>query len=158
MFTTPQEEHAFLQQLVGDWTYETEAFMGPDKPAEKMSGTETVRSLGGLWIVAEGKGKMPDGGDATMILTIGYDPAVKKYVGTWIGSMMARLWVYDITREGDWLHMESDGPSFDDPNKIVRYRDSIEIKSPDLRHFSSSFVGPDGKRLNFMTSVYRRAK
>lgn len=152
----PVAEHEFLQQLVGEWTYECEMLMGPDQPAQKMSGTESVRGLGGLWVLCEGKGKMPDGGDATMMLTIGYDPALGKYVGTWLGSMMARLWVYDITREGNSLHMESDGPAFDDPKKTVRYRDSIEVISPDLRKFTSSFVGDDGNRITFMSSEYRR--
>jgi hypothetical protein len=158
MFNKPEPQHAFLQQLVGEWTYDCEAHMGPDKPAEKMSGTESVRSLGGLWIIGEGKGKMPDGEGCTMILTLGYDPALKKYVGTWIGSMMSRLWVYDVTVDGNTINMESDGPAFDDPTRTVRFRDSIEIKSPDLRTFTSSFVGDDGKRFNFMTSEYRRQK
>lgn len=154
----PQPQHVFLQQLVGDWTYECDAIMGPDQPAQKMSGTETVRSLGGLWIIAEGKGKMPDGDDATMILTLGYDADAKKYVGTWLGSMMTRLWVYDVAVEGNVINMESDGPSFTDPTKTVRYRDAIEIKSPDLRVFTSSYVGDDGKRVTFMTSQYTRKK
>jgi Protein of unknown function (DUF1579) len=33
-----------------------------------------VRSLGGLWILAEGQGEMPGCGAATTVLTLGYDP------------------------------------------------------------------------------------
>ncbi|QOV89125.1 DUF1579 domain-containing protein [Humisphaera borealis] len=158
MHTKPEPQHAFLQQLVGEWTYDGEALMGPDSPPEKMSGTETVRSLGGLWVIGEGKGKMPDGGEATMIVTLGYDPALGKYVGTWIGSMMARLWVYEVTVEGNVINMESDGPSFADPNKTVRYRDAIEIVSSDHRIFTASFLPDDGSRITFMTIHYRRKK
>jgi len=46
MKTEPQKEHQWLQQLVGEWTYEGEASMGPDKPPEKFQGTESVRSIG----------------------------------------------------------------------------------------------------------------
>src|SRR6185295_16595790 len=82
----PQQEHKWLQRLVGEWTYEHEASMGPDQPPMKGTGTESVRSIGGLWTV--GEGEMPDGSPATTIMTLGYDPQSKRFVGTFIGSMM----------------------------------------------------------------------
>ena len=97
MTTESSKEHQWLQKLVGDWTFETEATMEPGEPPMKSKGTESVRSLGGLWIIAEGQGDMPDGSPATMIMTLGYDPHTKRYTGTWIGSMMTHLWVYDGT-------------------------------------------------------------
>src|SRR5688572_23347061 len=95
MQAEPQKEHQWLQKLVGDWTMEGECSMGPDQPPMKSMGVESVRSLGGLWTVAEGKGDMPEGGPCSMIMTLGYDPRTKRYVGTWIGSMMTHLWIYD---------------------------------------------------------------
>jgi hypothetical protein len=53
----PQKEHLWLQKLVGEWTFEAEASMGDGKPNEKTSGTERVRSLDGLWTVAEDRAK-----------------------------------------------------------------------------------------------------
>ena len=38
-----QREHRWLQQLVGEWTYEGEAAMGPDHPVQKWHGSESVR-------------------------------------------------------------------------------------------------------------------
>lgn len=67
---TPQEAHHWLQQLVGEWTYESEADMGPDQPPAKATGTENVRSLGGLWTLAEGEGEMPGGGMAKTLMTL----------------------------------------------------------------------------------------
>jgi Protein of unknown function (DUF1579) len=61
MNAKPQREHEWLHQLVGDWTYATEGVVESGKPAEKSGGTEHVRSVGGLWIVAEGQGQMPGG-------------------------------------------------------------------------------------------------
>lgn len=69
MKTEPRKEHQWLQKLVGEWTYETEAPMEPGQPPEKFTGTESVRLLGGLWIVAEGQGEMPGGGEATTVMT-----------------------------------------------------------------------------------------
>lgn len=60
-----QKEHEWLQKLVGDWTYESEMPMEPGAAPTKFTGTETVRSIGGIWILAEGKGEMPGGGTAT---------------------------------------------------------------------------------------------
>ncbi len=80
MKAEPQNEHQWLEKLVGEWTYETEATMEPDQPPEKATGTESVRSLG-RWILAEGQGEMPGCGAATTMLTLGYDPQKQRYVG-----------------------------------------------------------------------------
>jgi hypothetical protein len=48
MQTESQQEHQWLQQLVGEWTYETEATMQPSQPPLKCKGSERVRSLGSL--------------------------------------------------------------------------------------------------------------
>jgi hypothetical protein len=91
MKTEPQKEHQWLQKLVGEWTYECKASMEPGKPPEKLEGSESVRSLGGLWVVCEDRGGMPGAGMATTLMTLGYDPQKKQYVGTWVGSMMTYL-------------------------------------------------------------------
>ena len=56
MKAEPQKEHEWLHKLIGEWTYESEAAMGPDQPVEKVTGSESVRWLGGVWIIAEGEG------------------------------------------------------------------------------------------------------
>ena len=160
MNTEPQKEHRWLHKLVGEWVYETEAAMEPGKPPEKCGGTERVRSLGGLWILAEGQGEMPGGVPATMIMTLGYDPQKKRYVGTWIGSMMTHLWVYDgaLDQPERVLTLESDGPSMAGDGKMAKYRDVIELKSDDHRVLTSHVLGDDGKWAQFMTANYRRKK
>jgi hypothetical protein len=160
MNAEPQKEHRWLQKLVGEWTYESEAVMEPGKPPEKCGGTETVRSVGGLWIVAEGRGQMPGGEPATMVMTLGYDPEKKRFCGTWIGSMMTHLWVYDgaLDAGGTVLALEADGPSMAADGKLARYCDAIELKSDDLRILKSSVRGDDGSWKPFMTATYRRTQ
>ena len=51
----PSSEHLWLQRLVGEWSVESECLTGPDQPPMKWTGTETGRSLGGLWTVGPGK-------------------------------------------------------------------------------------------------------
>ncbi len=160
MMTEPQKEHQWLQKLVGEWTSEGEAEMGPGKPSEKVKGTESVRSLGGLWVLCEGRGEMPGGGMATMQMTLGYDSQKKQYVGTWVGSMMTYLWVYegslDATEKVLTLHTE--GPSMMAEEKITKYKDVIEFKSDDHRVLISHILSDDGTWHRFMTAHYRRTK
>ena len=155
----PQKEHQWLQKLVGEWTGEGEAVMEPGKPPMKWTTTESVRSLGGLWIFAEGQGEMPVSGDpATTIMTIGYDPQKKRYVGTFIGSMMTNLWVYEgsLDASGNVLTLDTEGPNMAAEGKMSKYRDVIELRSDDHRLMTSHMQGEDGNWNQFMTASYRR--
>jgi uncharacterized protein DUF1579 len=85
MHVEPQKQHQWLQKLVGEWTYETDAHSAPGKPPEKVTGTEMVRPLGATWVIAEGQGEMPGGaGPAASVMTLGYDPDRRSFVGTWV--------------------------------------------------------------------------
>ena len=154
----PQREHQWLQKLVGEWSYENEAECEPGKPKQKFTGTERVRSLGGLWTLGEGTGAMPGGGTANTLMTLGYDPDKKRFVGTWIGSMMTFLWVYDgsLDPAGRTLTLNAEGPDFSKPGKLAKYQDIIEFVSDDHRVLRSQTLGEDGKWQPFMEAHYRR--
>ena len=160
MKAEPQKEHQWLQQLVGEWTSEADCSMGPGQPSTKSYGTERVRMVGGVWMVGEGQGEMPGGGTADMIMTLGYDPQKKKYLGTWIGSMMTHMWHYDgeMGASGRILTLSAEGPSMAGDGTMAQYQDIIEIKSKDHRTLSSRVLGPDGTWNHFMTAHYRRKK
>ena len=55
----PQKEHQWLHRLVGEWTFENECIMEPGKPPMKVSGTEVVRSFGGIWVSATARARCP---------------------------------------------------------------------------------------------------
>jgi Protein of unknown function (DUF1579) len=158
---TPQTEHKWLQRFVGEWTSETEMSMEPGKAPEKCYGTDSVRSLGGLWILAEGQGDMPGCGPLSMVLTLGYDPQRGRFVGTWIGSMMTHLWVYDGSLDAAqrMLTLEAEGPSMEAPeSKMGKYRDVMEFTGNDHRVLTSYTLGADGSWHKFMTVHYQRKK
>jgi hypothetical protein len=146
MQTEPQAEHQWLQKLVGEWTYESECSMGPDQPPMRSTGSETVRSLGGLWTHGEWRnlcdGK-PD--DSIMIMTLGYDHARQKFVGTFVGSMMTHLWVYqgELDAAGKALTLNAEGPDFSGGPNLINYKDVIEFHSDDHRTLSSHMQQPD---------------
>ena len=156
----PQKEHQWLERLVGDWTAEGEARMGPDAPPETFKATERVRSIGGLWFLGEGEGDVPGGGVSTTLMTLGFDPAKQRFVGTFLGSMMTNLWVYEGTLDASErvLTLETEGPGMSGDGKTAKYRDVIEIKSDDERTLSSYSPGDDGQWVQFMSMTYRRKK
>lgn len=159
MEVTPQKEHQWLDRLIGEWTYESEWIMGPDQPPLKSKGTEVVRSLGGLWIIAEGEGEMPDGNLGQTIMNLGFDPQKDRFVGTFIGSMMTYLWPYNgsLNAEEKILTLDSEGPNFSN-GAISPYQDIIEFVSNDHKILTSKILMDDGTWNHFMTAHYHRQK
>jgi hypothetical protein len=160
MNAEPQKEHQWLQKLVGDWSFENECIVGPDQPPLKHTGTESVRSIGGLWTIGEGTGPGPDGSEMKSIMTLGYDPQAKRFVGTFIASMMTYLWIYSgsLDAAGKVLTLNAEGPDFSGGPNMVKYQDIIEFVSHDHRTLKSQLLGLDGKWNHFMTAHYRRKK
>ncbi|AMJ62522.1 DUF1579 domain-containing protein [Bosea sp. PAMC 26642] len=158
MHAEPQKEHAWLQQFVGEWISEMDCSMGPDKPRHKSQGTESVHSLGGLWTIGEGTGEMPDGNQGFTQITLGFDPARGRFVGTFAGSMMTHLWIYEGTLDesGNVLTLDTEGPSMAGDGTMAKYRDVVTRVSADHRILTSSMPGPDGTWIDFMTAHYRR--
>lgn len=159
MNAEPQREHKWLDQLVGEWTSEMEATMAPGEPPMKSSGTETVRSIGSLWTIGEGTAEIPGGGCGTTLMTLGYDPRQKRFVGTFIGSMMTYQWQYSgqLDASEKILTLDTEGLDFSQ-TAMARYQDIIEIVNPDHRILRSQILGEDGKWNHFMTVHYRRKK
>lgn len=159
MKVEPGKEHRWLRKLVGEWTYEGEAATEPGQPPARFGGTESVRPLGEIWVVAEGRGEMPGGATAATLLTLGFDPRQGRFVGTWIGSMMAHLWVYDggaLDAAGKILTLDAEGPSFTEEGKLARYRDVIAFQDDDHRVLTGSVRRDDGSWHELMTARYRR--
>lgn len=156
----PGEHHEWLQRLVGEWTFETEMSMGEGQPTMTSVGTDTVRSLGGRWVLCELAHEIPGMGKMSAVLTLGYDAEIGKYQGTWVDSVTDHLWVYEGTLDParKTLTLEATGPNMMDPSKgDTKYRDAMEFKSPDHRTLTSSAL-VDGEWVQYMTANYHRVK
>lgn len=158
MNAKPQAEHEWLMQFAGEWTCESECPGEPGKLPTKMTGTETVRSLGGLWTIGEGTFSGTESGLWTSITTLGYDPQSQAFVGTFIASMMTHLWPYRGTLNADRtvLTLDSEGPSFSGDGTMQKYQDIITVVSKNHRTVTSQVQGSDGKWTQFMKSEMRR--
>lgn len=161
MDAKPQQEHAWLQQMLGDWTMTGECDMGPDQPASRTNAKEHVRAMGGFFVVCEGEGEVPGSEDTGyMLMTLGYDIANKKFVGSWAGSMMPGMFFYEgqLDAAKKVLTLDTEGPSFTGDGTTARYQDVITIMSKDERTLHSQTLQPDGSWKRFMTATYRRVK
>lgn len=153
----PRPEHLWLHQLVGEWSMEAECVMGPDQPPFRTTGRETVRLLGQLWSIGEGTGDSPEGG-CDSIMTLGYDPQAKRFVGSFVVSAMTHFWPYSgsLDAANQVLTLDSEGPSFSGDGTMARYQDILEFITPDHRTLTSRVQDPDGSWRQFMVAHYRR--
>ena len=154
----PEKEHAWLNRFKGEWESEVEIYEQPGMPAMKTKGTETVRPVGGFWIIAENKGSffnMP----FTGVQVLGYDTQKKKYVGSWVDSMNGHMWRHEgtVDASGNTLTLDSEGPCPKKPGTLSKFRDVTEFKTDDHRVMTAS-VEEDGKWVKMMQINFRRKK
>jgi hypothetical protein len=154
----PQPQHEWLKKFVGQWETESEISIPGQEPI-KSKGTETVRSLGGFWVVSDLKCDFM-GQSMNGVMTVGYDPESGKYIGTWIDSMGSYLWKYEgsLDESGKKLTLESEGPCPMQGGKLAKMRDVVEFQGDDTRTMTSSVQGEDGKWQPMMKMTAKRKK
>lgn len=147
----PSVEHGWLKRFIGEWTSEGDT--GGGGPA-RMS----ITPIGDLWIRIDGDGKMPDGQMATTLMVLGFDPNLDQFVGTWVGSMMAFMWIYEgeLDDAGNVLTLHTEGPDFKTEGGMARYRDILEIVDDDHWIFRSVAQADDGTWQEIMLSRFTR--
>jgi len=159
MFEKPVEEHRWLEQLVGNWSFESEGYMGPDQPPMTSRGEVTCRTLGGLWSIIETESDSPSGERWQSIMTLGYEAQSKRFVGSFIASMMTYFWTYSgqLDEARTKLVLDAIGPNMGGDG-MARYHDTVQLIDADHWTLSSEVELPDGKWQHFMTAHYRRVK
>jgi hypothetical protein len=158
-FPKPTKEHAWLERFVGEWETEAKGVAGPDVPEVTCQGKMTVRMLGGFWAVCDIETDMM-GTRIQAVQTIGYDSETKRYVGTWVDSVMNHLWQYDgsVDETGQVLTLVAEGPNLTTEGKTSKFRDQYEFKSKDEYVVTSSMLAEDGTWITFMTGTGKRKK
>jgi hypothetical protein len=157
----PEKEHLWLRRLCGTFDCETEFAMTPEGPTQKSKGLDVTEPFGDFWVKTMISGK-PPGMDREMngLMTLGYDPAKKKFIGTWVDNMMAFMWRYEgsLDATGNVLTLDTEGPSFTTPGATAPYRERIELRGDGEKVFSSSTEIKSGVWTTFMTSIGKRRK
>lgn len=154
----PLPQHGWLTRLLGEWRYASECEGPPGQAPMRATGVERVRMLGGFWTIGESEGDCPAGGGMVrMVITLGVDPGTQRFRGTFVGSMMPWMFVYDgaLDEAATTLALETEGPAMMGPG-TARYRDSVAMEGDAVRILSSEILQPDGSWHRFMTGRYER--
>ena len=155
----PSEQHKVLKKDVGTWDATVKVWpMAGAEPLES-KGVEKNRLLkGGLWLMTRFEGEvigMPFIGMGAS----GYDPAEKKYVGTWVDTMTPHMMTtksdYDektktmagVTETRDAMTGEKYTAKM-----ISRYNDDDDTRVMEMHR-----KGEDGKEWKVMEISYKRS-
>ena len=93
----PTKQHEELATEVGVWDADVTMWPAPGIEPMKSKAVETNKLFGKFWLMSQFDGDF--GGEKfTGHMMLGYDPAKKKYVGTWTDTMSPFL----MTMEGDY--------------------------------------------------------
>ncbi len=156
-FPQPGPEHNWLQQMVGEWETEMQAYMEPGEPPVVSQGTETIRPLGEFWTISDIEGTMMDK-PFLGNLTLGYDAKKQKYVGTWVDSMTGHLWQYDgtVDESGKVLTLEAEGTCPMHPGRTTTFRDIIEFQDENTKTWTSKMLDENGQWVTVMVGQSKR--
>jgi len=157
----PGEEHEWLKKLVGEWTFESKEMSGEGQ--DVFRGSESVRSLGDLWVVSEGRGNSPGTESHRTLMTLGFNARRGRFAGNFVASMMTHQWVYDgaMSDDGKSLVLDCEGPRMSEDSAtapLAKYKDIIEFVTDDHRILRSEILNDDGQWQQFMRSDYYRVK
>lgn len=157
MELTPQQQ--WLRRFVGEWTVDGTGDCGQGQPPMTHRGRETVRMIGEHWILCEAHATLGENkGEMTSILTLGYDPAKDRFIGSWIGSPMPFLFTYEGVLRNNVLPLDTMGPSMVKPGELARYQDVLEMHEDDRRVLWSQMLMDDGSWKKFMRAEYVRVR
>ena len=150
-------EHELLKRDVGTWETTITAWPAPGAEPITSRGRETSELLpGGLWLVTRFEGHM-DGVPCSGAGFWGYDPAEKRYVGSWVDSMTPHL----ITIRGEYdprtktMTHVAEGRDAATGEKF-EHRSTQEYLDDGTRLVKAYATGPDGKEWEMMEVKYTR--
>ena len=86
--------------------------------------------LGGFWVVVQTEHGEMMGMKMENVLTLGYDPEKKKYIGQWVDSMMPHAWKYEgeVDESGRKITLHTSGPSPKSPGKTCKFLETFEFR------------------------------
>ncbi len=150
----PDEHHASLADLVGEWTFSMTHWPAPDAPPQMVEGSKTSEMImGGRYLVSEyhaDMGSFPFEGRSVTA----YDRTAGEYVSTWIDNMSTTMMVSRGNDEGGALVMRA---NYTDPvTRAAQVHRTVDRQLPDGVHVTEYFVEEGGTERKTMEFVYRR--
>ena len=154
----PGPEHEALEYFAGKWEGKTGWRMNAgDALMEGTVSEETRKALGGLWFIADTKGKS-EMGEFEGHNVMGYDTYKKKYVGVWFDSMSTYVFPYEGTHDKASKTWTYAGTAKDMQGKDLKVVLKTAIKDKDHYTFSMHHADPSGKDMEAFRIEYTRKK
>ena len=152
----PTAEHKILAAEEGTWDAVVKTYMGgPDAEPAVSKGTEVNTVMtGGLWVVSQFKGDFggtPFEGRGQF----GYDPLKKKYVGTWVDSMMTTFARSEGHYDAATLTLSFETQAMHE-GSLRRYREVTETRADGSQLYRHLTAMPDGTQFEMIRIEYRR--
>ena len=148
-------ELALLAKDVGEWDADLTITPGPGAPPQLSKGHLTGRLIsGGRWLVLDFKNHTT-GFEGCGIF--GYNPAAKRYVGTWVDDMRTNIHV----GEGEWdpatrtMTYNWSAPMAE--GKVMTWRETTQDLSDREKLYRVLFPLPDGGDFEMMRVTYVRS-
>lgn len=151
----PGEQHRWLQALVGSWTTQTRAWMGPGKPVESTGSSEIKAILGGRFVEERFSGQFmgkPFEGQGL----VGYDLGRQKFVNTWIDNLGTWITTAEGTLDPAGKELTATATGFNPATgKTEPSRWVTRIES-DKRHVFEVYDRMGDKEVKVMEVIYTR--
>jgi hypothetical protein len=153
---TPGPEHEILKREAGTWDAVIELIPGPGAPPMKSTGVEVnTMGCGGLCLITDFKAEMMGAAfEGHGVAT--WDPAKKKYVGSWTDSMSTGIALSESTYDAAAKRFTGSMEGPDASGKITRSRAVVEWRDEKTRVFTMHSTGPDGKEAETLRITYTK--
>lgn len=150
----PDEHHARLAEMVGDWTFSMTHWPAPGAPPQTAEGRMTSEMvLGGRYHVAEYHADMGGFAFEGRSMTA-YDRTAGEYVATWIDNMSTTVMISRGNDEDGALVMRS---NFIDPvTRAAQVHRTVDRRMPDGTYVTEYYMEEGGTERQTMEFVYRR--
>lgn len=150
----PDEHHARMAEMAGDWTFHMTHWPAPGAPPQTADGRMSSEMImGGRYLVSEyhsDMGGFPFEGRSVTA----YDRTAGEYIGTWIDNMSTTVMVSRGNEEDGALVMRS---NFVDPvTRAAQVHRTVDRRRPDGTYVMEYYVEEGGTERKTMEMVYSR--
>jgi uncharacterized protein DUF1579 len=154
----PGKEHELLKQLEGKWDVTGKFIMDPANPMEIKGTDSATMDLNGFWLKSHFKGEFL-GQKFEGRSMMGYSPFKKKYVGSWVDSMMPHLFVNEGAADEAGKVFTMIGDGFDPATgKPAKEKWVIEIKGAESHTMTFYTTDAEGKERKTGELAYTKQK
>lgn len=153
--SSPCEEHAKLEPMVGSWDAQTSVWFGPGDPMVTTGKVVKQWALDKRFLLQDYDGEETPMGRFFGKGTLGYSNLAKRYESLWIDCMSTAMLFQTGNWDRDALVLVGDQHESISLG-LVRVRSVTRIVSGDRHTFENFVTGPDGNEMRTLEVIYTR--